>query len=83
MARIDGNGMKWLYKAQNNFTNYYIVEDRERDLAIIIDWDLNEEEEQELIRAFKAGELEDDRVGQEWKPTEEVYNELWGREELA
>ena len=66
--------MKHLYKAEDNAMRYYIVEDWDTDKAIVVDWDLNDEEESELIKNFENGTLEETANGEQWIDINEAYD---------
>lgn len=75
--------MKKLYKAETNSMVVYVVEDWETDLAICVDWDLSQEEEAELIKAFEAGTLDETANGGEWNTPETVYAGTFNKVVLA
>lgn len=75
--------MKHLYKAESNAMTFYIVEDFKMDQAIIVDWDLSDEEENELIAAFENGTLDYTANGCEWEDCESSYAGLFYRKCLA
>lgn len=74
--------MKKLYKAETNAMTMYFVEDWDTDTAICVDWDLSEEEEEELIATFEAGALDEEANGGDWKTTEEAYKNTFAKKLL-
>ena len=76
--------MKRLYEAEDNAMNYLIIEDVLLGKACIFDWDLSKEEVDEIVEKFENGILtENDFNNNEWKPTEEVFDKLFGVTLLA
>lgn len=75
--------MKRLYKAESNTMGYYIVEDWESDLAIIVDWDLSPEEEEQLIEDFENEVLDEKANGGDWTSTDKVYMNLFNKKLLS
>lgn len=65
--------MKRLYEAQGNAMNYMIIEDTETGKACTFDWDLSDEEVEEIVRKFEAGTLsENDFNCNDWYDTEKL-----------
>lgn len=75
--------MKHLFKAFGNGMDYYIVEDFTSDLAIVVDWDLSEDEENELIAAFENETLDYTANGCKWESPESAYGSTFYRIRLA
>ena len=75
--------MKHLYKAESNAMTFYIVEDFKTNQAIIVDWDLSEEEENELIVAFENGTLDYTANGCEWENPDSAYSGLFCKIRLS
>ena len=75
--------MKKLYKAESNAMNYYIVEDWDSDLAIVVDYDLSPDEENQLIEDFKNEILDEKANGGEWMSTDKVYMSLFNKKLLS
>lgn len=75
--------MKHLYKADSNAMAFYIVEDFKTDQAIIVDWDLSDDEENELIASFENGTLDYTANGCKWESTESAYGSTFYRIRLA
>lgn len=76
--------MKRLYKAEDNVMNYLIIEDTELGKACVFDWDLSEREIINITEKFEKGLLTDAYYNNnEWKPAEEVFDSLFGKELLA
>lgn len=71
--------MKHLYRTEHNYSNIYIVEDWEKDKAIVVDWDLNEVEEQKLIEHFENNTLVYEANGGEWLSIEEAYTNCYSK----
>ena len=51
--------MKRLSEAQNNYTNYLIIEDTDGGRSRVFDWDLSEDEIADFTNRFKRGEITD------------------------
>lgn len=75
--------MKKLYTAETNGMRLYFVEDWETDLAICVDWDLDEYEVKELISAFENGTLIETANGAEWEPTDAAYDGTYNKTLIA
>jgi len=75
--------MKHLYRAETNAMSFYYVEDWDTDKAICVDWDLSEEEENELIQAFENGSLNETANGGEWEEPEKTYKGTFAKKHLA
>ena len=76
--------MKRLYKAEDNAMNYLIIEETELEKACVFDWDLSERQIINKTERFEKGLLTDAYYNNnEWKPTEEVFSGLFGKELLA
>ena len=65
----------YLYRIEVNAMHIYYVEDINANKIICVDWDLNNEQEQELIEQFSDNRLDYTANGGEWsEPTEEYTN---------
>lgn len=71
--------MKHLFKAESNAMNFYIVEDFTTNLAIVVDWDLSEDEERELVANFENGTLDYTTNGSAWECTESAYGSCFNK----
>lgn len=74
--------MKHLYRAEDNAFVYYIVEDWTTGLAILVDWDLSDDEENDLIKSFENGTLDETKNGQEWHDIFGFYDNLFNKKML-
>ena len=72
-----------LFEAQDNAMNYFILTDGEGN-AKMIDWDLSEEEVEELVKEFEqvVGSLES-RVERGWMDEDDVFGDTFAIEELC
>lgn len=72
-----------LHEAQDNTKNYFILSDGEGN-AKMIDWDLSEEEIEELVKEFEqvGGSLES-RVECGWMDEDDVFGDTFAIEELG
>lgn len=71
--------MKHLFKTESNVMNFYIVEDFETNLAIVVDWDLSEDEEKELISNFENSTLDYTANGCAWESIESAYGSCFNK----
>ena len=81
--RLYSAGKYKLFRAEDNVQVYYIVEDWDKDLAIVVDWDLSDEEETDLVEAFQWGVLDFYANEGQWQPTDVVYRGLFNKQPLA
>lgn len=58
--------MMYLYKAEHDAMNSYIVEDTTTGKGITVDWNLSEEEINDLVETFENGTLDYEANGNEW-----------------
>lgn len=75
--------MKRLYTAETKGMRMYFVEDWETDLAICVDWDLDKDEEKELISAFENGTLIETANGGAWEPIDAAYADTYNKSIIA
>lgn len=76
--------MKHLYKAYDNYQNYILIRDfdRDEDDTIICDWDLSEDEVQTIKDAFERGEYDekdcvsDDAEWMTWEQAQKQFNSI-------
>lgn len=67
-----------LYVAEDNAMNYMIIEDTENNTGCVFDWDLSDDEVQEITNKFESDNLtSDDFNGSEWKSMDEIFNNLF------
>lgn len=72
-----------LHEAQDNTKNYIILSDGE-GLAKMIDWDLSEEEIEELVKEFEqVGSSLESRVECDWMDEDDVFGDTFAIEELG
>lgn len=65
----------YLYRIEVNAMSIYYVEDINANKIICVDWDLDDEQERELIEQFSDNRLNYTANGGEWsEPTEEYTN---------
>jgi hypothetical protein len=75
-----------LYRTEDNCYVYVIGRDIRNGKVIYIDWDISDEEIDELVKKFENGTLtEDDINGEEWYDEEVVFenDRLCGTEHIA
>jgi hypothetical protein len=83
----EDKAMKNLYEANDNYQNYILIRDMDRDEndTCVCDWDLSEDEVKKIAEAFERGEYDEkDAVEEpEWFPFDEVrtkfnaFHSLW------
>lgn len=77
------NEIKHLFSAETNAMRLYFVENYTTGQAICVDWDLSDEEEQELINAFENGTLDETANGQNWGNPDDVYGDTFSKHMLS
>ncbi len=79
---IGGDTVKRLYEAQNNYTNYLIIEDTDR--SRVFDWDLCEDEVADFAARFERGEITDaDANSDKWEDGNSAFDGLFNIKLLA
>ena len=74
--------MKRLIEAQNNYTNYLIIEEASR--SRVFDWDLSEDEIADFTARFERGEITDaDANSDEWENGGSALDGLFSPKLLA
>jgi hypothetical protein len=74
--------VKRLYEAQNNYTNYLIIEDTDR--SRVFDWDLSDDEVADFTARFEHGEITDaDTNSDEWEDGDSAFDGLFNIKLLA
>lgn len=76
--------MKHLYEANDNYQNYILIRDfdRDEDDTIICDLDLSEDEVQNIKEAFERGEYDekdcvsDDAEWMTWEQAQAQFNSI-------
>ena len=76
--------MKHLYIAQDNAMNYILIRDfsREEDDTIVCDWDLSEDEIEDIKARFERGEYDetsgtsDEAEWMSWEKAQQIYNAI-------
>lgn len=63
--------------------NFFVIEDTITDKFIVADWDLSEDEEEELIRKFEAGKITGEENDGRWETEEEAFGETFDREYIG
>lgn len=63
----------YLYRTEVDAMSIYYVEDINANKIICVDWDLDDEQEQELIERFSDNRLDYTANGGEWEEPTEAY----------
>lgn len=76
--------MKILYKAENNYTNYLVIEDTDADKSRVFDWDLSADEIEDFAARFERGEITDaDAASDDWESGDGAFAGLFAIKQLA
>lgn len=68
-----------LYRAMTNAMNLYVIEDTKTGLYIVADWDLSDDEENNLIEEFKAGNITGEEMDGVWSDEETAFQDTFDR----